>query len=193
TERIRVDGEPIAEEELVRLVSAVRPHVEAIVAGGARLTTFDLRTALAFLAFRDADVTWQVVEGGLGGTLDSTNLLDEKDLCIFPPGSLEHTQGLGDTVAEIAADKAGILRRGTRAVMSLQRESAAEVFRARCASLDVPLAEVATSCQLAIDKTDADGSAFRLKTARASYRVTLPLLGRHQVENAATAVLAVEN
>jgi dihydrofolate synthase/folylpolyglutamate synthase len=193
TERIRINGEPIAEEELVRLATEIRPTVEAIVADGGRLTTFDLRTALAFLAFREADVAWQVVEVGLGGTLDSTNVLDEKELCVFTPVSLEHTQILGDTVAEIAADKAGILRRGARAVMSLQRESAAEVFRSRCAELEVPLAEVATSCQLAIDKTDSDGSAFRLKTARASYRVTLPLLGRHQVENAATAVLAVEN
>src|SRR5262249_28486322 len=121
TERIRINGEPIGEEELRPLATEVRPTVEAIVADGGWLTTFDLRTALAFLAFREADVAWQVVEVGLGGTLDSTNVLDEKELCVFTPVSLEHTQILGDTVAEIAADKAGILRRGGGAGGRLQR------------------------------------------------------------------------
>ncbi len=193
TERIRVDGDPLSTAEFVFLVETIRPHVDAVIAEGARLTTFDLRTALAFLAFRERGVTWQVIEVGLGGRLDSTNVLDEKDVCVFTPVSLEHTQVLGSTVAEIATDKAGILRRGCRAVMGLQRESAADVFRARCAALEVPLEEVATSCALSVERSDADGQAFRLKTPRATYRVQLPLLGRHQVENAATAVLAVEN
>ena len=193
TERYRIDGEPIEAEAFVRLVETIRPHVEAIVATGQRLTTFDLRTALAFLAFREAGVTWQVIEVGLGGRLDSTNVLDDKDLCVFTPVSLEHTQVLGSTVGEIATDKAGILRRGCRAVMGLQRESAADVFRVRCAELEVPLEEVAASCQLSIDKADADGQAIRLKTPRAHYRFQLPLIGRHQAENAATAVLGVEN
>jgi dihydrofolate synthase/folylpolyglutamate synthase len=193
TERYQIDGEPLAVEPFVRFVEAIRPHVEPVVAEFGPLTTFDLRTAIAFLAFRDAAVTWQVIEVGLGGRLDSTNVLDEKDLCLFTPVSLEHTAVLGNTVAEIAADKAGILRRGCRAVMSPQRESAADVFRARCAELDVPLEEVASACALSVDKGDADGQSFRLKTPRAMYRVQLPLLGRHQVENAATAVLGVEN
>jgi dihydrofolate synthase/folylpolyglutamate synthase len=77
--------------------------------------------------------------------------------------------------------------------MSLQRESAADVFRARCAELDVPLAEVATSCQLSVDRHDADGQSVRLKTPRALYRFQLPLIGRHQAENAATAVLGLES
>ena len=193
TERIRIDGEPIDNDAFLRLVAIVRPYVEQVIAEHGRLTTFDLRTALGFLAFREQGVTTQVVEVGLGGQLDSTNVLDEKDLCVFTPVSLEHTQVLGDTVAKIAADKAGILRRGCRAVMSPQRESAADVFRARCVELDVPLEEVAASCQLSVDTSDADGQTFRLKTPRATYRVHLPLLGRHQAENAATAVLAVEN
>lgn len=193
TERYRVDGEPITQDALVRLVEQVKPHVAAVIAAGGRLTTFDLRTALGFLAFREAGVTWQVIEVGLGGRLDSTNVLDEKDLCVFTPVSLEHTQVLGNTVAEIATDKAGILRRGARAVMSPQRESAADVFRARCAELDVPLEEVATACALTIERGDTDNQTFRLQTPRARYHLTIPLIGRHQVENAATAVLGIEN
>jgi dihydrofolate synthase/folylpolyglutamate synthase len=195
TERVRVDGEPIPETDLVRLVEMLKPEVEAINAAGVhgRLTTFELRTALAFLFFREQNVDWQVIEVGLGGRLDATNVLDQKELCVFTPVSLEHTRILGDTVAQIATDKSGILRRGARAVMGLQRESAADVFRAACAALDVPLEEVAASCRMAPGRADADSQEMRLRTPRADYRLTLPLLGRHQLENAATAVLAVEN
>src|SRR5206468_3679253 len=123
------------------LLDTMRPVVEQINAEGehGRLTTFELRTALAFLYFKERAVEWQVIEVGLGGRLDATNVLDEKDLCVFTPVSLEHTKILGDTVVKIAADKSGILRRGARAVMGLQRESVADVFRAGCAALDVPL------------------------------------------------------
>ncbi|MGH2586093.1 MAG: bifunctional folylpolyglutamate synthase/dihydrofolate synthase [Dehalococcoidia bacterium] len=193
TERIQIDGQPLDPGTFVRLVEQIQPHVEAIHPEVGRLTTFDLRTALAFLAFREQEVTWQVMEVGLGGRLDSTNVLDEKALCIFTPVSLEHTQVLGNTVAEIAGDKSGILRRDSRAVMAPQRESAADVFRARCAELEVPLEEVATACALSIDRADADGQNIRLRTPRATYRFRLPLIGRHQAENAATAVLGVEN
>lgn len=195
TERIQVDGEPISEADLVRLVEVIRPAVEEINASGThgRLTTFELRTALGFLHFREQGADWQVIEVGMGGRLDATNVLDEKDLCVFTPVSLEHTRILGDTVAKIATDKSGILRRGCRAVMGLQRESAAEVFRAAAAALDVPLEEVAQCCRMAPGRADADGQEMRLRTPRADYRVALPLLGRHQLENAATAILAVEN
>jgi dihydrofolate synthase/folylpolyglutamate synthase len=193
TERYRIDGVPLESGQFLELIKLVRPHVEPVVAEFGALTTFDLRTALAFLAFREAGVSWQVIEVGLGGRLDSTNVLDDKQLCVFTPVSLEHTAILGNTVGEIAADKAGILRRGCRAVMSPQRESAADVFRARCAELDIPLEEVALSCAMTVDKADADGQTFRLKTLRATYRAHLPLLGRHQVENAATAILGMEN
>lgn len=194
TERTQIDGRPLSEEEFVRLMDELIPAVGLANASGefGQLTAFELRTALAFLAFRRHALDWQVVEVGLGGRLDATNVLDEKDACVFTPVSLEHTQILGNTVAEIARDKAGILRRGTRAVMGLQRESAAEVLRAACAALDVPLTEAAQACQMAPGRVSEDGQEMRLRTPRSEYRITLPLLGRHQLENAATAVLSVE-
>lgn len=194
-ERIQVDGEPISEAYFSRLVESIQPAVAAVneQAEFGRLTTFELRTALAFLCYREQAVDWQVIEVGMGGRLDATNVLDEKALCVFTPVSLEHTRILGDTVAKIATDKSGILRRGARAVMGLQRESAADVLRGACQALDVPLEEVAAVCKMAPGKADLDGQEMRLRTPRAEYRLTLPLLGRHQLENAATAILAVEN
>ena len=194
TERYRVNGEPVAEADLRRLIETVRPVVDELDAAGehGRLNTFDVRTALAFLHFQERGVEWQVLEVGIGGRLDSTNVVDDKDLCIFTPISLEHTQVLGKTVAEIATDKAGILRPGVPAVMGLQRESAAEVLRERAAELGAPLVEVAQACKMAAGKADLDGQEMRLRTPAAEYRVHLPLLGRHQLENAATALLGAE-
>jgi dihydrofolate synthase/folylpolyglutamate synthase len=191
-ERMRVDGELITEDEFAALATAVRPHAEAVGTFGGRLTTFDLLTTLGFVFFREHEAGWQVVEVGLGGTLDSTNVLDEKELCVFTPIGLEHTAVLGDTVTKIAADKAGILRTGTRAVMAPQRESAAEVIRAACADKSVPLEVVAAVCQLSRGRCSLDEQEFRLRTPRSEYRLKLPLLGRFQTENAATAVLGVE-
>ncbi len=191
-ERMRVAGELISEDEFAALATQLRPHVEAVRDAGGNLTTFDLLTALAFLFFRDQGAAWQVIEVGLGGTLDSTNVLDEKQVCVFTAIGLEHTAILGNTIAQIAADKAGILREGVRAVMGPQRESAADVLRAACRAKGAALEEVATVCQVSRGKSSLDGQELRLRTPNADYRLRLPLLGRFQIENLATAVLAVE-
>ncbi len=191
-ERMRVAGELISEEEFARLATQLQPHVDAVRDGGGRLTTFDLLTALGFLYFREQGAAWQVVEVGLGGTLDSTNVLDEKQVCVFTAIGLEHTAILGNTVAQIAADKAGILRPGVRAVMGPQRESAADAIRAACLAKNVQLEEAAIVCQVSRGKSNLDGQELRLRTPNADYRLRLPLLGRFQIENVATAVLAVE-
>ncbi len=191
-ERMQVDGEPIAEADFARLTAVLRPHVEALITGGEKLTTFELLTALGLLHFREQDAAWQVIEVGLGGTLDATNVLDEKQLCVFTPIGLEHTEILGDTVQQIAADKAGILRPGVHAVMGLQRESAAEVLRAACAERGATLLEVASVCQLSRGRSGLDGQELRLRTPLAEYRAKLPLVGRFQAENAAAAILGME-
>jgi dihydrofolate synthase/folylpolyglutamate synthase len=191
-ERIRIDGEPIAADQFAVLATDMRPHVEATEAEVGRLTVFELLTALGFMAFRAAGCDWQVIEVGLGGTLDATNVLDEKQVCVFTPIDLEHTAILGNTVAQIATDKAGILRPGVRAVMSLQREPAADALRAAAARLGVRLHEVAQECALRRDKVSLDGQELKIRTPRSTYAFTLPLLGRFQAENAAAALLAVD-
>ncbi len=192
-ERIAVDGEPVSEAEFAALVDALRPHADAENATcPSPLTTFELLTALGFLAFREHGCDWQVVEVGLGGRLDATNVLDVKELCVFTPISLEHTAILGPTTAIIAADKAGILRRGASAVTAPQDEQAAAVLRQACAELDVPLSAVAEQCRWSAATPALDGQKAGVRTPRAEYRLGLPLLGAHQVENAVVALRGVE-
>jgi dihydrofolate synthase/folylpolyglutamate synthase len=194
TERIAVDGEPISPDDFGRLTEPLRDAVEAENADGrhGQTTTFEALTALALLYFRERAVQWQVLEVGLGGRLDATNVVDEKAVCVITPISLEHTSVLGDTVAQIAAEKAAIISSGTSVVMGLQRESAAEVIRRVSAERGGRLLEVAQACALTRVGFTSDGQDFRLRTPRGVYSLRLPLLGRHQLENAATAVLALE-
>lgn len=193
-ERIAIDGDPISEQEFADLTARLQPEVEAVNAQRPddRLTTFELLTALGFLAFRERGCDWQVIEVGLGGRLDATNVLDEKDVCIFTPISLEHTAILGPTTAAIAADKAGILRRGCRAVMGLQDAEAAAVLRDACAELDVPLDSIEERCTWKLLAATETEQHCQIKTPHAVYSFQLPLLGGFQIENAAAALMAIE-
>jgi dihydrofolate synthase/folylpolyglutamate synthase len=123
TERIVVDGEAISPDDFGRLAEPLREAVEAENADGrhGQITTFEALTALAFLYFRERAVQWQVLEVGLGGRLDATNVVDDKAVCVITPISLEHTAVLGDTVGQIAAEKAAIVTPGATVVMGLQR------------------------------------------------------------------------
>jgi dihydrofolate synthase/folylpolyglutamate synthase len=193
-ERIAIDGEPVAEADFGTLMSELTPHMEAEDADGAyaTLSTFEALVALAFLAFRERAVDWQVLEVGLGGRLDATNVFEQKELCVVAPIGLEHTAILGDTVAQIAEEKAAIITPGATVVMAPQRESAAEVVRRVCAEREATLIEVAQACRLGRTGHSAEGQEFTLRTERATYKLRLPLLGAHQLQNAAAAVLAVE-
>ncbi len=193
-ERIAVDGEPIAPDDFGRLMDELTPQIEAEDASGAfgTVSTFEALTALAFLEFRERSVEYQVLEVGLGGRLDATNVFDEKDVCVIAPIGLEHTAVLGDTVAQIAGEKAGIITPGSTVVMSPQRESAAGVVRDVCGERGATLIEVAQACAMQRKSHTLDGQEFALRTPRATYKLTLPLLGKHQLDNAATAVLALE-
>jgi dihydrofolate synthase/folylpolyglutamate synthase len=193
-ERIAVDGAPIAEADFGRLVAELAPQIEAEDADASygSVSTFEALTALAFLYFRERGVAYQVLETGLGGRLDATNVFDSKDVCVITPISLEHTAVLGDTLPQIAEEKAGIITPGAIVIMSPQRESASDVVRRSCTERHATLIEVAQSCALTRKAHDRDGQQFALKTPRATYKLQLPLLGKHQLDNAATAILALE-
>jgi dihydrofolate synthase/folylpolyglutamate synthase len=193
-ERIQIDGVPVSTDEGAAGVETVSEAVKRVQERmpDRALVTFDVLTALGFLLFRDAGVQAQVIEVGLGGTLDSTNVFDTKDVAVITNIGLEHREILGNTVAEIARQKAGIIVPGCPTVMAPQRESAAEVIREVAKERGSQLIEVAGVCNLRRDQASSEAQSFRLRTPTTGYQVKLPLLGKHQLDNAATAVLAVE-
>jgi len=195
TERIRVGGEPIAPEEFARLVSELQPAIEAerVAIGERRFVTFDLLTAMAFVAFREAGAEAQVIEVGLGGRLDSTNVFAAKDVAVITPLSYEHTAILGDRIEQIAAEKAAIITRDCTAVLAPQRyPEAANVVRDFAAKAGATLVDVTAEYRWSISEQDLHGQAIRIERPRGAIDVRLPLLGSHQAENAATAVAAVD-
>ena len=194
-ERIAVDGRPIAQADFARWTEAVAPAAAAENADGrfGQLTTFELLTALAFLHFRERDAGWQVLEVGIGGRLDATSVVEEKDVAVIGPISLEHTAILGETVEEIAAEKAAIIRPGRPVVMAPQPFlAAAAVIRHQATEAGAPLVDVTNSYSWERLTWDLSGQSLRLHGPRGQREMWLPLLGAHQLENAATAVAVID-
>jgi dihydrofolate synthase/folylpolyglutamate synthase len=195
TERIRINGEPLAEGDWARLTGVLRAAIEAEPPApeGRRLVTFDLLTALAFLAFRERAVRCQVLEAGLGGRVDSTNVLETKDVCAITAIGLEHTDVLGDTVEEIAGEKAGIIVPGAEVVIGPQPYAAARnVIRRAAEGPGCPIVDVSARYSWRLVSHDLDGQTFGLKGPGRAPRLRIPLLGEHQLENAATAVACID-
>lgn len=194
-ERVAVDGQPMPEDDFARLTGLLRPQVAAenIRARYGRLTTFELLTALAFLHFHAHGAQWQVLEVGMGGRLDATNVVEEKAVCVITALGLEHTEVLGDTIQEIASEKAAIIRPGVPVVMGPQQyPEAATVVREAAGQVGAPLVDVARLYRWQRSGHDLQGQAFRLEGPTGTRELWIPLLGEHQLENAATAVAALD-
>jgi len=192
-ERFRVDGEMITEDELVSIVEKLKPEVEAVNAEAryGELTTFELLTALAFAFFKAKGVAFQVLEVGLGGTYDATNII-QPDVCAITSISLDHTDVLGDTLAQIAAEKAGIIKPGATMVMAPQEDEAAQVIARVCREKGVELVRVGEDITWHGLGNDGERQSLEVKGRLNSYRLTIPLLGRYQMDNAAVAVAILE-
>lgn len=201
TERIQINGEAIAEDEFAALVSdELVPAVERAQfhLGERVLVTFDLLTALGFLAMRG--VEYRVIEVGLGGRVDSTNVFDDTEVVVITPLSYEHTAILGDTIEEIAAEKAGIIRPSSTVVIAPQEYPAAKsVIEAAVASVvwpglpaDLRQVDVAAEYKWRVLSHGLHSQQVIIEGPLASAEARLPLLGEHQAENAATALAAVE-
>jgi dihydrofolate synthase/folylpolyglutamate synthase len=173
TERIRIAGESISEDEFARLTSIVRSTAEKLVSEG-RLETlptfFEHVTAIALLAFREAQVELAILETGLGGRLDSTTAACA-DVVAITPIAMDHEEYLGHTIEEIAAEKAAIIRPGVTAIIAPQEHRALEVINRRCGAVGV---------QPQPAHPESVGDA------------TIGLRGRHQIVNAATAIALAE-
>ena len=183
-ERIQVAGELIPEAGVIRLVEELRPLV-AQVEG---VTTFEIITCLAFAWFAEQDVEWAVVEVGLGGRLDATNVLDP-EVTVITPISYDHVAILGDTLAQIAAEKAGIIKPGVPLVSAPQPEEALATIREVCDRQSAPLTLVGREWTWQAGSADLNGQAFTVRHGEStSFDLHLPLLGGHQLVNATTAV-----
>ncbi|MCX6003014.1 MAG: Mur ligase family protein, partial [Chloroflexi bacterium] len=132
-ERFRVDGKLISDDEIVHLVAQLKPEVEVVnrEATYGKLTTFEITTALGFNYFAQRKVAFQVIEVGLGGRLDATNVV-KPEVCVITSISLEHTDLLGDTLTAIASEKAGIIKPGSIVVSSSQADEADRVIESVC-------------------------------------------------------------
>lgn len=196
TERINIDGAPVSPGEFAAAVDAIKRAVDAENASvHGTVSTFGILTALFFWLVRAQarPVDWQVVEVGLGGSFDATNMFDAVDVAVITPISLEHTAILGDTRAAIARDKAGIIKPNSTCVLAPQRDpEVVEVIRSRCADVGATLIDVAASYTWKVLEKYVYGQSFEVHGPAGVRELRTPMLGAHQVENAATAVAVAE-
>ncbi|MEV6601587.1 folylpolyglutamate synthase/dihydrofolate synthase family protein [Actinoplanes sp. NPDC051346] len=192
-ERISLDGEPVSEERLVVTYEEVAPLADLIDKRAPEpLTYFDMTTAMAFAAFADAPVDIAVVEVGLGGEEDATNVI-EAGVCVITPIGLDHTEWLGDTIEDIAWAKAGIIHRGATVITAVQTEEALRPLLERCADLGATLAREGSEFGVVRRDQAVGGQLLTLQGLGGVYdEVFLPLFGAHQAQNAALALAAVE-
>jgi dihydrofolate synthase/folylpolyglutamate synthase len=187
TERIQVDGRPVSRETFATAFDRVHQAAESLLAGGQidqHPSYFETVTAMAFILQSACD--WVVLEVGLGGRLDATNVV-EPQLCVITPIDFDHEAWLGRSIELIAFEKAGILKPGVPAVITPQRPEADRVIQARAAELGVHLIDP-RDWPVGNPHVDRDGSRFEIR----GLAITCPLPGEHQIENARTAVVALE-
>jgi len=181
-ERIRVGGRPIDRALLLACEARLRPAIERTEA-----TFFEATTAIAFLCFAEAGVDAAVVEVGLGGRLDSTNVL-EPVACAVTNVARDHTEYLGESLEEIAGEKAGIFKPGVPAVVGERAPSPLAVLRERATAAGAPLVVLDEAASVDDVEVGLEGTRFRLESARwGSRELRIPLVGAHQARNAALA------
>ncbi|OMH24700.1 dihydrofolate synthase [Tersicoccus phoenicis] len=197
TERISIDGAPVSDETFVRVWDEVRPYLQIVDgeltdAGQPRLTYFECLTILAFAVFADTPVDVVVLEVGIGGSWDATNVADGV-VSVITPISLDHTDVLGDTIEEIADTKAGIIKRGGFLVSAAQPVEAAEILLARAQDVGAQYRFEGIEFGVESRNVAVGGQQLTINGLAARYEdLVLPLHGEHQAENAAVAVAAVE-
>ncbi|MCK4843842.1 MAG: bifunctional folylpolyglutamate synthase/dihydrofolate synthase [Dehalococcoidia bacterium] len=192
-ERISIDGSLISEAEFAAAMTEIKPFIESMRKDTAfrQLTYFEALTALAFAYFKKKQVDFQVLEVGLGGRLDATNVA-RPIICIITPISLDHTQILGNSLEEIAREKAGIIKPGCWVVLSPQPEEAASVISDICREKKAKVVQVGEDITWYKIGGDLYSQSLVIEGRRNSYQVSIPLSGDFQLENAASAVAAFE-
>jgi dihydrofolate synthase / folylpolyglutamate synthase len=195
TERITIDGEPISAERFDEVWREIEPYaalVDERQIDGVSLTFFEIITAMAYAAFADAPVDVAIVEVGLGGAWDATNVADA-EVAVITPIDLDHTHLLGRTITEIAREKAGIIKPGAHAILAGQSVEAAQVLLARCAEVGALPQREGIDFGVIDRRLAVAGQLIRLSGADGPVDdIFLPLYGAHQAANAAQALAATE-
>ncbi|CEP67063.1 Folylpolyglutamate synthetase [Moorella glycerini] len=194
TERMRINGASIPEERLAALLTWFKPVLEAMVAAGyEHPTEFEVSTAVALKYFAEEGVDLAVLEVGLGGAIDSTNVIDSALVSVITNVGMDHMQYLGNNIAAIARVKAGIIKEGGIVVTAAHRPEALEVISRTCREKGATLYRVGRDVTWQERRVSLAGGEFDLQGQLGTYEgLRTPLLGRHQLENAAIAVTVVE-
>ncbi len=196
-ERMSIEGAPISREAFIAAWNDIAPYVEmvdtkSVANGGVRLSFFEVFTALALVAFADHPVDAGVIEVGMGGTWDATNLI-EAGVSVIMPIDLDHTKWLGSTIREIAEEKAGIIKPGQIVVIAEQPEEALEVLLDRAREVDAIVRLEGRDFEVIDRQMGVGGQLVTVRTPSATYTdVFVPLFGEHQAHNAAVALVGVE-
>ncbi len=193
TERISLDGEPISEEGFVEAYHDVAPFAALVDAEGEHpLSFFETVVGMAYAAFADAPVDAAIVEVGMGGSWDATNVVQAK-VAVITPISVDHAKYLGERPEDIAIEKAGIIKPGTTVVMAQQPPAVEEVLLERAAEVGATVLREGVDFGVTHRLPAVGGQMLRVQGLRAEYdEVFLPLYGAHQGQNAALALAAVE-
>jgi dihydrofolate synthase/folylpolyglutamate synthase len=186
-ERIKVRGKVIPRTKVVQFVNEQRGYIDKM-----GISFFEASTALAFQHFAQERVDIAVVETGMGGRLDATNVLSS-EVSVITNLSLEHTQYLGSTLAKIAGEKAAIVKRGVPTVSGVTERESLKVIEERCRQLSSPLLLLGREAESQVEEVSSSGTKFSLQTQSNHYKdLWLNLLGSHQVSNGSLAIMAVE-
>jgi dihydrofolate synthase/folylpolyglutamate synthase len=193
TERIALDGAPVSAERYVEVFRDIEPYVSMVDgAGEIPMSKFEVLTGMAFAAFADAPVDAAVLEVGLGGTWDATNVADARIAVVGPVGT-DHVEYLGADIEGIAREKAGIVKPGSIALVAEQIPEAAKVIFERCAEVDATVARAGLEFGVLRRDIAVGGQLVKLQGLGGAYdEIFLPLHGAHQAANAALALAAVE-
>jgi dihydrofolate synthase/folylpolyglutamate synthase len=195
-ERVRLNGRALPDDDWLAAARAVLTHGLDMAASGQAPTFFELTTAIAFDAFRREACEAQVVEVGLGGRLDATNVLEPPDLAasIVTEIGLDHTALLGKTTDKIALEKAAIARPGVPLIVGAHDPLALAAIEEHARAIGAPVERLGRELVVTVERVSLDGTRFTLETPRGRYRsLETPLIGRHQADNAALAIAAVEH
>ena len=193
-ERIRINGEPVSKEKLCSLVDRIKPIASSMVKNGdfEHPTFFEIATAMAFLHFNDEDVDFAVLEVGLGGRLDATNIISPL-ICVITSVSLDHTHVLGTTLGEVAGEKAGIIKEGIPVICGIEQEEILKIIKNICQEKNCQVLFSKNQGGYTLKESTVDHQKFDIHFNGSQYTdLKIPLLGEHQLKNAQIAIMTIE-